>query len=369
MGRDLRAPRNMSNLQTRSQEPIPSLIEIGNFVLLARVFPEKCAWYWMGKQRPGPVAAYQRRLTLPNVFDLRRKLRADSTRLAFVHVPIRPKRTFDQGILRMLHGDFGMLAFREVLAAKDCPLVGLDFNDATELSDVALKILERSICFFKRELPTDIRRLLPKAASSAQVKLVERNAHKFMPIPLGLCSSRISNLPQVTEAKIYDLFFSGDTSSTVRKGEFGLLKKLRELGVTVYLPDTRLSQQEFLKVCAQSYLVWSPEGAGWDCFRHYEAAASGSVPVMNMPPITCYQPLVHNQHALYYVSEFRGKSASGPEFQDLSEGFVSTVTKALEDRQRLEQMGKAAREFVLRHHSHEAVVNHIISTAESRRPA
>lgn len=323
----------------------------------------------MGKQRPGPVAGYQRRLTLPNVFDLRRKLHAPSTRLAFVHVPIRPKRTFDQGILRMLHGDFGMLAFREALAAKDCPLAGLDFNDATEMSDIALKILDRSTCFFKRELPTDIRRLLPKGASSAQLKTIERNAHKLMPISLGLCSGRVSNLPQETETKKYDLFFSGDTSTAVRRREFPLLEKLRELGVRVHQPDTRLTQQEFLKVCAQSYLVWSPEGAGWDCFRHYEAAASGSVPVMNVPSITCYQPLVHNRHALYYVSEFRDKSISGPAFQDVREGFVSTVTKALEDRQRLEQMGKAAREFVLRNHTHGAIVNHIIHTAESLRPA
>lgn len=359
----------MSILQTRSQEPIPSLIEIGNFVLLARVFPEKCAWYWMGKQRPEPVAAYQRRLTLPNVFDLRRKLHAPSTRLAFVHVPIRPKRTFDQGLLRMLHGDFGMLAFREALAAKECPLVGLDFNDATELSDVALKILARSICFFKRELPTDLRRLLPVRASASQVEVVESNAYKFMPIPLGLCAGRMSNLPQENLPKKYDLFFSGDTSLSVRKGEVSLLGKLRDLGVRVHQPDTRLTQKEFLEVCAQSYLVWSPEGAGWDCFRHYEAAASGSVPVMNVPPITCYQPLVHNQHALYYVSEFRDTSASGSEFQDVREGFVSTVTNALKDRQKLEQMGKAAREFALRHHTHDAIVNHIIRTADSRRPA
>lgn len=357
----------MANLPNQSREPIPSLIEIGNFVLMARVFPEKCAWYWMGKQQPGPVADYQRRLTLPNIFDLRRKLNAPSTRLAFVHVPIRPKRTLDQGILRMLYGDFGALAFREALSAKHCPLVGLDFNDATELSDIALKILERSTCFFKRELPTDFRRLLPKNASSAQVAFVERNAHKLMPISLGLCSSRISNLPRDCGEKKYDLFFSGDTSSTVRKGEFCLLEKLRELGVRVCQPESRLTQQEFLKACAQSYLVWSPEGAGWDCFRHYEAAASGSVPVMNVPPITCYRRLVHNQHALYYLSDCREKTASGAEFGNISDGFVSTVTKALQNRQRLEQMGRDAREFVLQHHTHEAIVNHIIRVAESRR--
>ena len=355
----------MSNTQPQPLEIIPSLIEIGNFVLIARVFPERCAWYWMGKQRPGPVAGYQRRLTLPNVLDLRRKLQADSTRFAFVHVPIRPKRTFDQGITRMLCGDFGLLAFREALSMKQCPVIGLDFNDATELSDTAVKILERSLCFFKRELPTDIRRLLPRNATDAQQKTVEQNAHKLMPISLGLCSGRISNLPQQPEIKKYDLFFSGDTSSEVRRGEIQLLEKLKALGVKVYQPESRLTQQEFLKKCAQSYLVWSPEGAGWDCFRHYEAAAAGSVPVMNTPPMTCYQPLRHRQHALYYLSEIRNKGASGPLFASISDGFLTTVTKALEERQLLESMGAAAREFVLRHHTHVAIVNHILDTAES----
>lgn len=356
----------MPNSPAQNQEPVPSLIEIGDFVLLSRVFPEKCAWYWMGKQRPGPVAAYQRRLTLPNVFDLRRKLNAESTRFAFVHMPIRPMKPLDQSLIRMLQGDFGALAYREAISAERCPLVGLDFNDATELSAMAVKILERSICFLKRELPTDIRRLLPRSASSAQRAAVERNAHKLAPISLGLCSGRISNLPHVREEKKYDLFFSGDTGSPVRKAEIPLLEKLKELGVRVFQPESRLTQQEFLRTCAQSYLIWSPEGAGWDCFRHYEAAGSGSVPVMNLPSITCYQPLVHNEHALYYVSEYRDRMASDVGFKNVSGGLVSTVTDALQNRRRLEQMGQAAREFVLRHHTHDAIANHIIHTAESR---
>ena len=357
----------MSNVSIQRQEPNPTLIEIGNFVLVARVFPEQCAWYWMGKQRPGPVAGYQRRLTLANVFDLRRRLNAESTRLAFVHVPIRPKRLFDQGISRMLHGDFGLLAFREALAVTQCPLVGLDFNDATGLSNIALKILERCVCFFKRELPTDIHRLLQKNASADQKKSLEQNAHKLMPISLGLSADRVKNLPEGGGEKKYDLFFSGDTSSEVRRGEVCLLEKLKALGIRVFQPATRLSQQEFLKHCSQSYLVWSPEGAGWDCFRHYESAASGSVPVMNIPPITPYRTLVHNQHALYYRSEFGSKSASGSDFQAISDGLVSTVMRALRDRIGLERMGKAAREFALQHHTHEAIVNDIVRIAESHR--
>ncbi len=359
----------MPNLSIQSPQPDPSFIEIGNFVLLSRVFPERCAWYWMGRQRPGPLAAYQRRLTLRNVFDLRRKLSAESTRFAFIHVPIRPKKPFDQSLIRMLHGDFGVLAFREAISAVNCPLVGLDFNDATEMSDTALKVLERSVCFFKRELPTDLARLLPKRASAAQRIAVERNAHKLKPISLGLCSGRVGSLPQERVAKRYDLFFSGDTNSPVRKLEIALLEKLRGLGVRICRPESRLTQREFLETCAQSYLVWSPEGAGWDCFRHYEAAACGSVPVMNLPPITCHHPLVHGLHAWYYKSEYRDRTADRGDFASVTEGFVATVQNALQNREKLEQMGLAAREFVLRHHTHEAIVNHIIQVAESLRPS
>lgn len=361
-------PQTMASLPIRSQGPIPSLVEIGTFVLISRVLPEKCVWYWMGRRNPGPVAACQRRLTWANLFDLRRRLNESSTRFAFAHVPARPRMAFARGIFRMVRGDFGELAFREVLRAKQCPLVGLDFNDNTRLSGTALKILDRCLCYFKRELPADIQRLLPRNASSAQRLSLERNARKLMPVSLGLCASRQINLPQPGNEKKHDVFFSGDLGSDVRRGEIRLLEQLKAVGIRVFRPEARLTQQEFLKCCSESYLVWSPEGAGWDCFRHYESAAAGSVPVMNTPFITPYQPLLHNQHALYYLSEFGIKSPPAPEFRTVTEGFVPTVVRALEDRPRLERMGMAAREFALSHHTHEAIVHHIISAIESRCP-
>src|SRR5439155_445835 len=60
---------------------------------------------------------------------------------------------------------------------------------------------------------------------------------------------------------------------------------------------------EFLERCARAWLVWAPEGFGWDCFRSYEAAVCGSVPLMNRPTIERYQPLIEGVHALYYDVE------------------------------------------------------------------
>ncbi|MEQ1842719.1 MAG: glycosyltransferase, partial [Verrucomicrobiales bacterium] len=257
-----------------------------------------------------------------------------------------------------------ILAFREVLSATGCPVVGLDFNDAMTISDTALKVLERSCSYFKRELPADIQQLLPRSASPAQRSILEKNAHKLMPASLGLSDDRIVNLPRDEHEKKHDVFFSGDASSEVRRRELHLMDELSARGVRVSRPESRLSQQEFFQSCSESYLVWSPEGAGWDCFRHYESAGCGSVPLMNAPCIRPYMPFVHGQHALYYLSDFGNKSARCTEFQDITDGLVSTVTRALEDRQKLQEMGRAARGFVLRHHTHEAIVTHIVRTAE-----
>ena len=267
-----------------------------------------------------------------------------------------------------MHGDFGILAFREVLSAP-CAVVGLDFNDAMTISDIALKLLARSCCYFKRELPPDIQQLLPGNASSAQRRTLEQNAHKIMPASLGLSDERLNNLPKDEHEKKHDLFFSGESNSEVRRRETHLLVELKARGIRVFRPEVRLTQKEFFKCCSESYLVWSPEGAGWDCFRHYEAAGCGSVPLMNAPWIKPYMPLMHDQHAFYYRSDFGNWSARCPEFQGVTEGLISTVTHALKDRKNLLDMGKAARGFVLRHHTHEAIVNHIIRTAEAQPPA
>jgi hypothetical protein len=339
------------------------IIEVGHFALISRVPSAQCASFWMGRQRPGPVVAEQYRLTLPNVFELRRRLRSPSTRMVFVHAPDqrRPRRLHT--LTRMVSGDFGALAFREAITAPHCPVIGLDFSDATELSDPALDLLERSLVFFKRELPADTHRLLPSSASPIQRRALERNLHKLRPASLGLGAGRLANLPVHREEKTHDVFFAGAVNSDVRRGELPLLETLRASGVRVCQPASHLPHQEFLRMCARSWLVWSPEGLGWDCFRHYEAAAAGSVPVINVPSITCDRPLMHGQHAIYYASECRDPSRIHGDFRHITDGLVPTVLQALKDRASLAAMGQEARAFVLREHTHEALVRRLMETA------
>ncbi len=355
-------------IKTKSDEQAayPEMIEVGQFVLVSRVFPEKTAWFWMGKQKPGPVTTYQKQLTYANVMDLRRLLQSRPQQWVYAHVPIKTTRVRSRNVIRMLHGDFGWLAYRELLRAKACRLVGMDFNDKMQLSPVALQILDRSICFFKRELATDLSKLLPRNATRQQKEILDRNVHKLMPISLALCADRQSKLPTVPATKTSDLFFAGGLTSEVRKREVGLLEQLKAFNVRVDQPTERLSQADFFRRCSQSHLVWSPEGFGWDCFRHYEAAATGSVPVMNKPTIVPHQPLLHEQHALYYTPTSSLRNQASTLSSSGRAGLVETVLQALQDRDRLVAMGKAGREFVLQHHTHQKIVEHMIQTSADR---
>ena len=117
-------------------------------------------------------------------------------------------------------------------------------------------------------------------------------------------------------------------------------------GVRLDLPAERLAPADFYRRCAASWLVWSPAGYGWDCFRHYEAAACGSVPVMPYPWIERQDPLVDGEHAILYDPRPGGLAAA--------------VRAALTDCGRLARMAEAARLQAWAHHRPEAIAARVV---------
>ena len=175
--------------------------------------------------------------------------------------------------------------------------------------------------------------------------------NKIKPISLGIQPSdlheRYFGIP-----KRYDIFFSGQLSSSAVRGRgLPVLQALKQAGVKVFFTEKRLSYEEFLKLCASSYLVWSPEGYGWDCYRHYESALVRSVPVINYPTIERYAPLINGQHALYYGSEENTQNG---------DGLYQVILNALKHPLRLEEMGKLAREHVLKYHTHIQLAKYVL---------
>ena len=101
------------------------------------------------------------------------------------------------------------------------------------------------------------------------------------------------------------------------------------------------------------FFVWSPAGYGWDCFRHYEAAAVGTVPVISASTLYRYAPFRDGEHCFFYPVE--------------PGALAAIVRRALADKKRLTEISARARAHVLAHHSLHARAEHVAVTVLGRR--
>ncbi len=176
-------------------------------------------------------------------------------------------------------------------------------------------LLDAATLYFKRELPPDHWRVfmgsiygkVPTSRFRLQSRRQQQVA-KLRPISLGLPIGReklAAATPVPDSEKTADVFFTGrvEGSTSVRQRGLQELLALRDKGFRVDIPDNNLPLDDYLKRCARAWLTWSPEGYGYECFRTYEAAVCGSVPVMNRSTVDGYKPLRHGEHCFYYDVE------------------------------------------------------------------
>ncbi len=236
------------------------------------------------------------------------------------------------------------------------PIAVIDTCDFPYINRADLFLLSRCKYYFKRELPPDRWRLFTKTAHrELPTRRFRRQSRlrdlidKVRPISLGLPPGA-KHMPTTELDKTADVFVSagvGDTS-TVRNAGMGELLALRERGYRIDIAEGRLTPQDFYRRCAQAWIVWSPEGLGWDCFRHYEALGCGSVPVINQPTIERHRPLVGGVHALFYDPE--------------PGCLTATIEAALADKDRLRTIARAGKAHVLAHHTLEAIGTYVVET-------
>ena len=241
------------------------------------------------------------------------------------------------------------------------PIAIVDLEDNRFIWRQSRFLLDRATVYFKRELPVDHWQVfmltdhysIPTARYRSNQKN-QRRVEKLLPLSLGPVVGSEHEFPPVPVAKTSDIFFAGvtESASSVRQRGMKELLALRDLGIRVDIPDGRLSRAEFFQRAAAAHLVWSPEGFGWDCFRHYEAPLCWSVPLINHPTIDRYMPLDEGVHALYYHPE--------------PGGLTKTIHAALSDMARIERIAKAAHAHVSAHHTHAAHVRYIIDTTLAR---
>jgi len=238
-------------------------------------------------------------------------------------------------------------------------LAGLDCECCQVIDNQRFRDLEQSVCYFKRDLPQNPCNAFlythPKTENSGNVlctKPFSRWVPKLRPISLGIADAEAAKLAGMNAPKITDVFFAGDVSRRPnRLAGLPQLEQLKAEGFSIDISTQRLPYAEFIQRCAQAYLVWSPEGLGWDCYRHYEVGAAGSVPLMQSPPIYGHVPFRDGENAVYYYVE--------------DNHLAVRVRQALQDRARLVEMGQAARRHVLKYHTHLALSRYVI--AETQR--
>jgi hypothetical protein len=238
-------------------------------------------------------------------------------------------------------------------------LAGVDMADRPVVDNRWFSMLDNCVCFFKRELPVNpcnaFLYTTPRTEDNGNVlvsEVFQRRIKKLRPISLGINPEICPEYSKLEMPKKTDVFFAGDVENKPnRLAGLKQLQRLAEQGLVIDILRDKIPRDEFLRRCAQAYIVWSPEGLGWECLRHYEAALVGSVPLIQSPTIQRYRPLEDGEHALFYYIE--------------GDHLTSRVKEALQNRARLVEMGCAAREFILKWHTHEALGRYAIE--ETRR--
>ena len=321
------------------------ILEVGNHGFFYHAVPDQTDYFYAGhrhsNQRPlGPIQ-YLRVL---------KRLRRGEYDLVVLHAarfaPWHPRTFLPILRARQLLAYpwlFAPYAWRFLHRFHNVPVVAIDLSDTFGIGRHNFHLLDRCRAFFKRELPVDRWQVFFKSGHWdlpgrrwRQKARNQRRMAKLRPISLGFPRPlpERSSVPKTT-----DVFFAGDLfrGTTPRADGIAELRALAGEGYRIDLPEVTLLHQEYLQRLASAWLAWSPSGYGWDCVRLYEAAAVGSVALVNYPTILRDQPFRDGEECLMYAPEPGGLSAA--------------VRKALQDKPGLERIADAADIHVRTHHT------------------
>ncbi len=199
------------------------------------------------------------------------------------------------------------------------PIVIIDFDDWICLSLSSQHILQYCTFYYKRELPFNRFFLYYQHRPAHWRKMREQllpHCAKMRRMPLGIEDQKYQDLKKLRkDEQDIDVFFCSQPTSTLR---IRAIEKLSNLADTtnwkIVLADS-MPFKEFCDHIARSKITVSVSGGGWDCFRHYEAAALGSLPLMDQPTVdTCWRDIADG--TFFFDSTFRN-------FQERLEFFLT----------------------------------------------
>ncbi len=236
-------------------------------------------------------------------------------------------------------------------------LAVLDQTDHISIHPRDRKLLRRCQLYFKRELADNhwhtLEAVLPRGACAGATRHLPAGVAlraKLRPFSLGIEVAAITR-PLPDREKAYDLFYAGTAAGIpVREGLDAVLAAVAGMGWRVFAPRERLTSDGFREAVRRSRLCLSPGGVGWDCYRHYEVVAYGSLPVMNYRPTQSIAPFRHGCECFYYDPQ-------------------GDLTGRLDEwlrlpGERLDRMVAAAQEHLRRHFTFDALAEYVVRELE-----
>jgi glycosyl transferase family 1 len=314
------------------------VLEISRLGLFKELLPDDTDWIRWGRRLTADEPVLPDPVSLGTM--LRTLSRLATRKYDLIVLPaIHPDHTHDQpryklalkSLCRNLSRVSAVGATLDWAGLRPSCCVILDISDERDLCSTTMRLFPRYALYFKRELMLDE----PQAAVLAS---------KLKPLPLILPDDR--RIPAVCEKDI-DLFFAGAITNETRRKAIDEARSLATRGFRVVIPDEPLPYHAFMQALSRSWLVLSPEGHGWDCYRHYEACLAGSIPIINSPR---YQRRVYLQdgiHCFYYDAD--------------RDSLAERVIEILANKQRLAHMAEEGRRYVLANHTRSAVARYILS--------
>lgn len=267
-----------------------------------------------------------------------------------------PVNSFGQSglahLARVIIGDVLRILVLYAARGKRVRLVVIDQTDHLTIHPRDRRLAWWCDLYFKRELADNhwhtLEAVLPRGAcigamrhTSVGVKL----RSKLRPFALGIEAAAVLP-PSPNAEKAYDLFYCGLSSEIpARESLRDVLTVLKERGWRVHAPEQRINSNDFQAAIRQSRFCLSPGGAGWDCYRHYEVVAYGSVPLFNYRSICMSAPFRNEEHCFYYDPQ-------ADIVKQLETWLVLSATK-------LDQMVAAAQEHLKSHFTFESLAIYV----------
>jgi len=172
---------------------------------------------------------------------------------------------------------------------------------------------------------------------------------KFLPYWIAIENYQGHGRPD----KEIDVFFAGAVNSEQRRVAIDRVRRLESEGFRIKIVEGHLPFAEYLSLMSRSWLTLSPQGYGYNGFRHYESMLVGSVPVINLPDPPIVHDFRHGRNCFLY----------SPAGEDLTQ----VIKDALSDKSRLLRLAAGLPEFVVGQHSMRAVGSYLLREALADR--